>query len=213
VRGLLVCALVLALVGAGTALAARGDPKKELTPADNARARAMLLRKSDLAPTNVKSAPSQESDSNFYCKALDESDLTITGEARSPDFTVGFVAISSYSDVYESVADANASWSRGTSAAGQACLREGTRRELASQKGRMVSFKRVPLPRLAQRSFAIRVVAARESVRVYLDFVALQHSRGFASFIVVTPLVAPPKAVSLRLGGIMADRMARAMRG
>jgi hypothetical protein len=210
VRRPLACLLLLALVVSGTALAARGDPKRELTAADNARARAMLLRKSDLA-TNVRSTPSQESDSDFYCKALDESDLTLTGEARSPDYTVGYVAVSSYSDVYESVADANASWSRGTSAAGQACLREGTRRELAGQKGRLVSFKRVPLPRLAQRSVSFRVVAAREKVRVYIDVVALQHSRAFASFVVVTPLVAPPKAVSLRLGGIMAARMARAM--
>jgi hypothetical protein len=40
--------LAVVLVATGSALAARGDPQKRITPADQARAKAMLLRAADL---------------------------------------------------------------------------------------------------------------------------------------------------------------------
>ena len=48
VRRVAVVTLVVALVAAGTALAGRYDPRRKLTPADQARAAAMLLRTADL---------------------------------------------------------------------------------------------------------------------------------------------------------------------
>ena len=73
-RRVLVLALLLGLVVTGAALAGRGDPQKRIVPADQARAKAMLLRKSDSAvPYRVTRLPDT---GDFYCKALDESDLT-----------------------------------------------------------------------------------------------------------------------------------------
>jgi hypothetical protein len=52
-RGLAVVALVDGLFGSGVALGAGGEPKKQLNPADQARARAMLLKKADLGLSSM----------------------------------------------------------------------------------------------------------------------------------------------------------------
>jgi len=84
----------------------------------------MLLRKSDFSPA-FAAGPASGGASDFYCAALDESDLTLTGEAESPSFAGGFEFLASTAYVYKSRADSDASWKRGTSAAGQKCIREG----------------------------------------------------------------------------------------
>ena len=50
VQRLLAVALLLPLAGTGTALADHLDPEKRIRPSDQAKARTMLLRKSDLGP-------------------------------------------------------------------------------------------------------------------------------------------------------------------
>ncbi len=87
VKWLAAALLVLALVLSGVSLGARGDPKKRITPADQARARAMLLRKSDFSLA-FRAGPASTG-ADFYCAALDESDLTVTGQAESPSFRAG----------------------------------------------------------------------------------------------------------------------------
>jgi len=74
VKRLVVGSLVVTLVLSGAALAGRGDPEKKITRADQARAKAMLLRKADFAP-GVKATPPSRDESDFYCEALDQSDL------------------------------------------------------------------------------------------------------------------------------------------
>ena len=210
-RRLAVVVFALALVGSGAALAARGDPQRKLTPGDQARARAMLVRQVDMGPA-FRSTPVSGRD-DFYCAALDESDLTLTGEARSPSFasTVEFVSSQAY--VYRTRADANASWQRGTSAAGQKCLRQGLRDELQGSTVRLVSFKKIAFPKLAQRSVAYRAIADQQGVRVYLDLVALQEGRAQVAIVYGAGLSAPPKAEELRLARTVARRMAKAMSG
>lgn len=216
-RRLLAVVLAVALVvGIGDALAARGDPQKELTPADNARARAMLLRKTDLGPGYTASVD-KSPDPDFYCKALDESRLTLTGEAESPDFERGLVFISSSAQVYESVADATVSWKQGTSAAGERCARDLLRREFAKQGVRLVSMRRLAFPNVSTRTVAYRVVLSGESqsvtVKVVIDLVVLMHSRAQVPLFFGSALVPVPRADQLRLARLTASRMAKAMRG
>ncbi|MGH3066678.1 MAG: hypothetical protein ACRDOF_10320 [Gaiellaceae bacterium] len=210
-RRLLSLTLAMALVVTGTAFAARGDPQKEITPADQARAKSMLLRKSDVSPA-FASGPTSSGGSDFYCAALDESDLTLTGEAESPTFAGGLEFVTSTAYVYTSKADSDASWRRGTSAAGQKCLREGLRREVRGSSVRLISFKKVAFPKLAQRSVLYRAVADREGVRIYLDLVALQHSRAQVAVVYGAGLSPPPAAEERRLARLTAARMAKAMR-
>ena len=91
--------LVLALVVSATALAARGDPKERFTPADQARARAMVLRLGDLNPAYAVH-PAPISNGGFYCPALDESDLTLSGRDSSPIFTATGEFVRSIAAVY-----------------------------------------------------------------------------------------------------------------
>ena len=212
VRRLLSLAVVIALVGTGAALAGRGDPQKRITPADQARAKSMLLRKSDFSPA-FAAGPASGGASDFYCAALDESDLTLTGEAESPSFAGGFEFLTSTAYVYESRADSDASWKRGTSAAGQKCIREGLRREVQGTSVRLVSFRKIPFPGFGQRSVLYRAVAEREGIRVYVDLVALQQSRAQVAIVYGAGLTPPPAAEERRLAKVTAARMAKAMRG
>jgi len=110
-RRLLACFLLLALVLvlSATALADRGDPKRKITKVDQARAQAMLLRKADF-PLDFRASPPPADVDDFYCKALDESDLTLHGEAESSEFERGLQFVSSLAQVYATVANASTAW-------------------------------------------------------------------------------------------------------
>lgn len=209
---LLVCLAAFTLVGASAALAGRGDPEMKLTAADNARARSMVLRRADVGP-GFNSAPGSRPDTDFYCRAVDQSDLTATGQAVSPSYyNAGFIVIASYAYIYESVADANTAWRQLTSAAGQQCMREGIRRAYRSVGARVISFERVVAPRVAQRSIAFRLVFDRVGGRVFADIVVLKQSRAFASLSFGSGGAPMPKATVDRLARTVAARMKTAMR-
>jgi hypothetical protein len=205
-RRVLPLVLTLSMVVTSAALAARGDPQKKLTPADQARAKSMLLRSSDLGPGFAASRDPSESDP--YCRALDESDLTLTGESESPNFKRATILVASFAQIYESVADANASWKRGTSPAGERCIRDELGRD-----GTLVSFRRMSFPRLAQRTIAYRLVGRTQGVKFYLDFIVLQQSRAQAGIAFASAVVPIPKAEQVGLARVVAERTIKAMRG
>ena len=211
-RRVLVLALLLVLVVTGAALAARGDPQKRITPADQARAKAMLVRVADVGPA-FRSSPGPGQDNSFYCAALDESDLTLTGEAESPTFTSTVEFVTSQAYVYRTRAEADASWRRGTNAAGQKCLRDGLRREVQGTSVKLVSFRKLAFPKLAQRSLLYRAVADQQGVRIYLDLIALQHSRAQVAIVYGAGVSPPPPAEERRLAKLTAARMTKAMGG
>jgi hypothetical protein len=206
----LVLALVLVLTG--SALAARGDPQERIRPADQARARSVLVRAADMNAAFTP-IPTAVNPNERYCAALDESDLTVTGQANSPSFTSSAEFVASRAYVYESRADASASWRRGTSSAGQSCLRQLMRSQLLGTSVKLVSFKRLPFLAVAPRTAAFRVVASREGIRLYLDLIALQHGRAQVSIVYGTVIAAPPRSEEVRLATLVARRMAKAMRG
>lgn len=211
-RVALTLALALVLAVAGTALAARGDPDKQIRPADQARAKTMLLRPADFNPA-FTARPSSGGSGDFYCAALDESDLTLTGEARSQSFTATTEYVTSTSYVYASRSDSNASWRRGTSAAGEQCLRVGLRGQFQGTGVQLVSFRQLSFPTRGQRSAAYRAIATQQGLRLYLDVVAMQVSRAQAAVIYVSALSPPPPSELRRLTGLVAKRAEKAMRG
>ena len=204
--------LAVVLVAAGSALAARGDPQKRITPADQARAKAMLLRAADLSVAYV-ARPSSSGSGDFYCAALDESDLTVSGDAKSPSFTTTGEQIASTAYVYRSRADADASWRRGTSDAGVECLRAGLRAQFRGTGVRLASFKRMAFPARGQRSVAFRAVATQQGIRVFIDLVAMQVSRAQVGVTYGTALSPPPRSELRRLSALVAARAQKAMRG
>ena len=216
-RRLISCLLLGCLVVVGAAAANHQDPQKRLTKADNARARAMLVKQSDL-PAGFRVQPSSDDDPHYTCPAsVSEADLTLTGEAHGKSFTTGVTFVESGSQVYESDADARASWRRSTSTAGIGCLSTLLRREYAKQGLNLVSLRKTAFPRVGERTIAFRIEIAAQSaqgtVPIFIDLVAQLHSRAQATVIVGAGVVAPPRAEEVRLARLVADRMARAMRG
>ena len=210
-RVLAVFGLLMALVVSGTALAGRGDPETRLSPADQARARSMLIRQADMGL--FQATPTPDDPDTPYCAALDESDLTLTGRAISPTFTAGTEFVVSRAYVYASTADASASWRRGTGTGGQACLRQALLRQLSGTTVRLVSFKKLAFPKLTVRSATYRIVASRNGIRLYLDLIALQEGRAEVSIVYGAVVTLPPKAEEVKLANVVARRMIRAMRG
>ena len=113
-RALLVVLASLALVGAATA--ANGEPKKALTKKDQAAAQSIVLKRGDLGAGFVaRKRPDDDGlPKGARCGPLDESDLTVTGDAESPDFHFSsgplFVTVGSTAQVYRTLREANASW-------------------------------------------------------------------------------------------------------
>ncbi len=208
---LVVPLLLVALVVAAAALAGRGDPKRAITEADQARAKAMMLRKADLSSA-FRATPSG-GESDFYCAAFDESDLTLTGDAESPVFTLapGGVLVrivGSAGRIYRTVSDADASWRRNTSAAGERCGRIELQSVIRNTGGQLVSFGRRAFPRLAPRTVAYHVVGAVPGSpgTINFDFVFLQRQRAQVEIVVFTKGEPVSKAELVRFARIVADR-------
>jgi hypothetical protein len=212
---LLACVVGLALTG--SAFADHQDPQKRITKADQARGRAILLKQSDLAPGFRRDSPSNQPDPHTDCPpAVSEADLTQTGDVEGPSFIRGVVSVQSIVQIYESAADASASWRRATSTAGVECARSLLRREFAKGQIRLVSFREVAFPRIGERTVAYRVVLSPKegqvTIRIFLDLVVLMHSRAHVEIIAGSAFRPFPKAEAVRLARIVGGRMERAMR-
>lgn len=149
VRRVAVVALVVALVAAGTALAGRYDPRRKLTPADQARAAAMLLRTTDLG-RGYSPLPGPSTWTPQKCAALDESVLTLTGERFAPSWTARNALVVAVARVYASVADADRSWRLELGPVGVKC-------QSAPSGGAPVTISPMTIPALAPRTIALRM--------------------------------------------------------
>ena len=217
-----VLTVLVALAVTPVAWGADGEPKKALTSKGNATARSVVLKRGDLSTAfTLRTRPDDDLPKGVRCGALDESDLTITGEAQSPDFQLSqpglFVTIGSTTNVYRSLGEAGKSWKRGTSAQTTTCLADIVRLSAPpGQRVSIVSAKRLTFPKVAPMTSAFRVVAtltiAGNRVRAYVDAIILQHGR-VQSGVVFTSLGRPVgQADELSLAALVADRMARANR-
>ena len=217
-----VLTVLVALAVTPVAWGADGEPKKALTSKGNATARSIVLKRGDLSTAfTLRTRPDEDLPKGVRCGALDESDLTITGEAQSPDFQLSqpglFVTIGSTTNVYRSLGEAGKSWKRGTSAQTTTCLADIVRLSAPpGQRVSIVSAKRLTFPKVAPMTSAFRVVATMtiggNQVRAYVDAIILQHGR-IQSGVVFTSLGRPVgQADELGLAALVADRMARANR-
>jgi hypothetical protein len=134
VRRPLAALLALCLAIPAAALAADTDPKKRITLADQAKARSILLKRTDFV-AGWKRTPASP-DSDFICPGFnpDESDLTLTGEAEADFERSGSgVGVYSYSEVWASKTDALKSWTRSDKPAAARCLGYAVRKGAESE--------------------------------------------------------------------------------
>ena len=220
---LVVLSALGALVAVAPISAADGEPRRALTKEDQAAARSVVLKRKDLG--EGFKATSRGKDEGLpdgaRCGPLDESDLTITGDADSPDFRLSrgaiFVTVGSTAQVYRNLRDANASWRRGTSKQTATCLADIVRLSAPpGQKITVVSSKRVPFPDVAPKATAFRLVlnisvGGTQSVRAYVDAVVLQHGR-IQTGLLFTSVGRPVDEVDrIALASVVAARLARAV--
>jgi hypothetical protein len=204
-------------------VAANGQPKKALTKKDQASATSIVIRRSDLGQgfTAVARSKDESLPKGARCGALDESDLTVTGDAASPDFRFAepsaFVTVGSTAQIYRTLREANASWSRGTTSQTTTCLSDIVR--LSASPGEKITVQsatRVRFPSLSPKTTAYRLVLTvqigGQKVRAYVDAVVLQHGR-IQSGILFTSLGRPvDQAQRVALASVVAARMAKATR-
>lgn len=208
-----------ALVLAAGASAGNGEPRRAITKADEGRAKAVLVTRADLGAgfTPVKRERADLPD-DPRCDALDESDLTITGDAESPDYTLespsAFITVGSTAQVYRTVREANTSWARGTGSKAAACLAALVRASAGpGQKVKVVSSKVVPFTRVAAKTVAFRLIAklavGSTTATVYFDAILLQQGRVQAGLVLTSVGRPVPKAEAAALAAVVASRLAK----
>jgi hypothetical protein len=208
--------LILALVLAGTASASHLDPRKEIRPADQRRASAMLLRASDLPGYRPERTSGLEP--HLTCRGLDESDLVVTGRATSPYRARGYRIVGSSSAVYRTLADSSKAWRRATSGAGRRCLRQAFVDEFARQgETARISIGALALPPLGLERAGYRMTITGptlgQSPVITLDLVFLRNGRAQAAILFAAVVVPPDRDSEIALARAAAKRVLAAMRG
>jgi hypothetical protein len=177
----------VALTVVAAASTARGDPKKVIVPAVQAKAKAINVKLADLAAgSGWKAKPSGPSGATPRCSYYnpDQSDLTENGDADSAEFTLPSSSfVSSSTSIFKSAAQGRTGYARVIQPKLPLCLAEIFRKGTGHPKQvTIVSAAAVKFSRLAERTNAYRVVADFKSspkvtVRVYLDFVAMNRGK------------------------------------
>lgn len=218
----LLLAVLVVLVLPAAVLAADGQPRKVLTNGGQATARSVVLKRADLGAgfTTVARDKDQHLPKGARCGALDETDLTVTGDAASPDFRFAqgpvFVTVGSTAQVYRTLREANTSWTRGSTKQTTTCLGDIIRLSAGPrQKVTVVSAKKIPFPSVSPKTAAYRIVVnvtvgGSQRVRAYIDAVILQHGR-IQSGLLFTSFGSPVgDADRVALAKVVAERMSRA---
>ena len=206
--------LALALGVAGTASANHLDPRKQIRPADQKRASAMLLRASDVP--GYATERTSGLDPHLTCRGLDESDLVVTGRATSPYWSLDYRVVGSSSAVYRTLADSTTAWRQGTSTAGRRCLRQAFIAEFARQgeTARIAIGARALPPLGVERAgYRMTITGPTPGPVITLDLVLLRKGRAQVALLFAAVLVQPDRAGQIALARTVAKRMVTALRG
>ena len=177
------------------------------------RARSVVLRTADLA--GWKSAPSSPNGGgDLHCKGFDpdESDLTETGKADSPDFSRNLSFISSSASVFLTAAQGQVSWNRVVKPGLLTCLKS-LFEQGASSGGtttKVLGEGVLSFPKLAPRTAAFRISFSTKNASLTLkgDVDVVLIGRGKIDVVMLfVAFGAPDPALERRLAGIVASRM------
>ena len=203
-------AAVAALVAVQAALAEA--PKSQFTATDQAAARAVVLKASDLGAGWTGSVKKGKVDSPEPCPGWNpkQADLVITGVAES-EFSAQGAYLHSSAQVYKSIRMAALDWQRTVVEIPMRCLTK----EFTAGAGkdvRVVSVRRVSFPKLAKYTARVRVVAdfnGDSNARVVVDAVVLGRGRTLATFGLIAPYSqrADADAAEVRLAKILVARI------
>jgi hypothetical protein len=208
-------ALILAAVTATVALAANGAPQRKLTPADQARARGIVLKRSDLG-AGWKAEKSSGGASSPRCSFYqpDQSDLVETGHADSSFSRGGTLLVASSVGIFKTAAQARSGYRRVVRPELPRCLGEIFAKGTGNPKAvRIVAAGPLPFPGYPDRSNAYRVRAAFKTssgtLPVTLDTVLINRGRSDVVLGFIGIGSAPASSLEHSLSGKVAARLPR----
>jgi hypothetical protein len=208
-----VAALLCVGLSTGTAFAASGDPQRRHTPVDQARARAALVRASDL-PGWRASRPARPNASN-RCRSFspDLSGLVETGSAASPEFSRGRLRISSHVALVATASQGLAAWKALARRDMLACVDEAFR--AAGIRVERISNRVLRFPRVAPRvvafrsSFVLSGFGDPKPARGSADIILLGRGRALAALGASCDGGVFPASLERRLARLVAQRLPR----
>jgi hypothetical protein len=190
VRRLLGLMVLAAAVAVPAALASNGDPQKRLTKADQAKARAIVLRRSDFPAGWVGKPNTNTSQDNPRCSTYnpDQSDLVETGDVDSPDFTRADGSfVSSSVGIFKTAAMAKTGYARVARPELASCFGELFKKGAAPAKVQLLHVGALPFRRLRDRANAYRLTAnvtlQGTTIPVAIDIVTFNRGRVDAAMI------------------------------
>jgi hypothetical protein len=215
VRRLLVLIAALLAVAGVAAAAGSKDPKKVLTKAGQAQARAINVHSGDLTGTGWKSSPATSNKgSTPKCSYYDpdQSDLTENGDLDSPTFSApNGSEVSSSTGVFLSSAQASTAFKRVVQPDLPRCLAELLVKG-GGGKIAVVSSKALAFPSYGSRSAAYRISATYKNggtkVPVILDVVAATKGKVDVAVFFTAPLRAFSPKFEQRVVGRVVGRIA-----
>jgi hypothetical protein len=186
-------AVAVALGASALAVAGDGKEQIKLTAADQAAAKAVVLRRADLGSTGWQGGATKPdltstlSCPNFHPKV---SDLVITGAAQA-NFRRSALVFGNLVVILRTRRMVALDWARSFLAPGAIrCLRRTMSTALGSN-GKLVSFKKLGFPSLAPRTAVYRAVisvqAGAKAVRVITDLAFFAKSRTEITLNVAAP--------------------------
>jgi hypothetical protein len=215
IRGAMLIAAAGALAFAASALAGNDKQPIEFNAADQAAARAAVLRRSDLGSASGWTGGPRKPDlsggprcANFHPK---QSDLVITGAAAS-DFKNELLEFDSEVQVLRTARMVQLDWQRSVKAPGAIpCLRS-TLVKTIGEGGKVLSFEEIPFPRVATYSTAFRIVVEvtvqGKALRLMLQPALVGRGQKEITLIAIAPVAAQASvtAAQVRLARILAAR-------
>jgi hypothetical protein len=215
VRVLLVAVLAAGVL-ATSALAAAGDPKKAHSPDGMRTAQKALLKSSDF-PKGWKGTPSKPVGASSLCKDTRPSfaDLTETGYATAPDFSLGQLqSVSQWARTFRSAQQATTAYSRTVTIGLVSCLAKQLKAASSAKATvAIVGQFRLSLPKVAQQIDGFRVVAhtnvksEKEQFDVYADVMVIRQGSTLTTVTMTGFIKAMDAATEARLARTIAGRL------
>jgi hypothetical protein len=215
VSRLLCAAAVAAAVAVPVALASNGEPQKKLTKADQAKARAIALHRSDFAAGWVAKPNTNTSQDSPRCSNYnpDQSDLIETGDVDSPDFRRAEGSfVSSSVGIFKTVKMAQKGYARVARPQLPKCFAELFTKGVAPAKVQILQVGPIAFRQLGDRSNAYRlranVTVQGTTVPTTIDIVLFNRGRVDVAMIFAGIIQPLPFAFEQSLAAHVAARAA-----
>jgi hypothetical protein len=211
--------LFACLVAPALALAATGDPREAFTTADQAKAKSMLLVRTDLS-AGWKRTSTPDTGADLSCPGFDPdlSDLTLTGEKKSEFSHPSFGYVAGFVSVYRTDANARTEFARVAKPALARCLGLFFKEGVVQAGGTVTIVKQgqVAFPKVAERVAAYRVVCrvgspgSTQKTQFTVDLIILGRGRGEVVMLAVAAGTGIVQADQRSLARLLASRMQKA---